>query len=75
MDWKIYGRSDRLYLKLFEHQTDMAVNLLVDASASMAYPWVAWAASRRDARRPRRSKFDHAARLAAAVAFLAIQQP
>ncbi len=37
LDWKVYGRSDKLFLKLFEHQTDMTVQLLVDASASMAY--------------------------------------
>jgi uncharacterized protein (DUF58 family) len=37
IDWKVFGRSDRLYIKRFEHQTDMTVNLLVDASASMGY--------------------------------------
>ncbi len=37
VDWKVYGRSDKLFIKLFEHQSDMAVNLLVDASASMGF--------------------------------------
>lgn len=37
IDWKVYGRSDRLFIKLFEHQADMSVHLLIDASASMAY--------------------------------------
>ncbi|MEX0653606.1 MAG: DUF58 domain-containing protein [Phycisphaeraceae bacterium] len=37
VDWKVFGRSDKLFIKLFEHQSDMTVNLLVDASASMAY--------------------------------------
>ncbi len=37
IDWKVFGRSDRLFIKLFEHQTDMTVGLLIDASASMAY--------------------------------------
>lgn len=37
IDWKVYGRSDRLYIKQFEHQADMTVNLLIDASASMHY--------------------------------------
>src|SRR5688572_21411905 len=36
IDWKVFGRSDRLFVKLFEHQSDMTVHLLVDASASMA---------------------------------------
>lgn len=37
IDWKVYGRSDKLFIKVFEHQTDLTVSLLVDASASMAY--------------------------------------
>jgi len=37
IDWKVFGRSDRLYIKRFEHQTDMTVNLVIDASASMGY--------------------------------------
>lgn len=37
IDWKVFGRSDRLFIKLFEHQTDMTVGLLIDASASMDY--------------------------------------
>ena len=41
IDWKIYGRSDKLFIKIFEHQADLTVNLLVDASASMAYRGVA----------------------------------
>ena len=37
VDWKVLGRSDRMYIKLFEHQSDMTVTLVVDGSASMAY--------------------------------------
>jgi len=37
IDWKVYGRSDKLLIKRFEHHTDMNVHLLVDGSASMAY--------------------------------------
>jgi len=37
IDWKVYGRSDKLLIKLFEHHTDMNVHLLVDGSASMQY--------------------------------------
>lgn len=75
IDWKVYGRSDKLFIKLFEHQSDMTVNLLVDASASMSYAGL-------DAgKRPRRrmgpqptSKYDHACAMAAAIAFLVTQQ-
>lgn len=37
IDWKVYARSDKLFVRLFEHQSDMTVHLLVDASASMGY--------------------------------------
>ena len=37
IDWKVYGRSDRLYIKRFEHQADMTVSCLIDASASMGF--------------------------------------
>jgi len=70
IDWKVYGRSDRLYVKLFEHHSDMTVNLLLDGSGSMAYAGID---PPRDATK-RYSKFDHAARLSAAIALLAIKQ-
>src|SRR5438105_10244877 len=37
VDWKVYGRTDKMFIKLFEHETDMTVHLLIDASASMGY--------------------------------------
>ncbi len=37
VDWKVYARSDRHYVKKFEHDTNVEVQLLVDISASMAY--------------------------------------
>src|ERR1043166_4031494 len=40
IDWKVYGRSDKLFVKLFQHQTDMTVHLMVDGSASMGYAGV-----------------------------------
>ncbi len=79
IDWKIYGRSDKLFIKIFEHQADLTVNLLVDASASMAYrgidafrrrkplPWSVDDASEK-------SKFDYACSLAAAIGFLIVKQ-
>ncbi|MEM6551097.1 MAG: DUF58 domain-containing protein [Planctomycetota bacterium] len=67
IDWKVYARSDKHVVKLFEHQSDMTVHLLIDASASMAYRGV-------DGDRKRDSKFDHACRMAASIAFLTIKQ-
>jgi uncharacterized protein (DUF58 family) len=77
IDWKIYGRSDKLFIKIFEHQADLTVNLLVDGSASMAYRGVAEARRRKLLpwsvdERP--SKFDYACSLAAAIGFLIVKQ-
>jgi uncharacterized protein (DUF58 family) len=37
VDWKIYGRTDKVYLKQSEAETDLVCTLMVDASESMAY--------------------------------------
>ena len=37
VDWNIYARLDRLYLKLFVDEEDLCLHLLVDASASMGF--------------------------------------
>jgi uncharacterized protein (DUF58 family) len=37
VDWNIYGRLDRLYLKLFVDEEDLRLHILLDASASMAF--------------------------------------
>jgi len=37
IDWKAYGRSDRLFVRLFEAHTNMLVYPLLDCSASMGY--------------------------------------
>ena len=48
IDWNVYGRLDRLFLKLFQEEEDLSVSLLIDASRSMDYgtPWtkLRWAA-------------------------------
>lgn len=36
IDWNILGRLDRLFIKLFREEEDLALHLIVDASASMA---------------------------------------
>lgn len=38
LDWKAYARSDRLSIKRYEEETNLECTLVVDASASMAYP-------------------------------------
>lgn len=64
VDWKVYGKSDRYYLKQFDEETNFSCHLLVDTSESMAY--------RSDA--TPFSKLDYARQLAAALAYLVIRQ-
>lgn len=63
VDWRVYGRSRRLYVRRFEEETDMAIYVVVDVSASMGYGGG-----------PRLPKYINAARLAAAIAYLATRQ-
>ena len=58
VDWNIYARLDRLYLKLFVDEEDLCLNLLLDASASMEFG--------------KPSKLEYAARLAAALGFVGL---
>jgi uncharacterized protein (DUF58 family) len=37
IDWKVYARSDRYYVKKFEEETNLDCHLLLDVSASMGY--------------------------------------
>ena len=37
LDWKIYGRLERLFLKLFQEEEDLRVSILLDVSRSMAF--------------------------------------
>ena len=37
LDWKVFARTDRLYVRKYEAETHLACHLLVDASASMGY--------------------------------------
>jgi uncharacterized protein (DUF58 family) len=62
IDWRIYARTDRLYVKEFEEETNAPVRLLLDASGSLGFT-------------PRRvSKLDYARYLTAALAYLATKQ-
>jgi uncharacterized protein (DUF58 family) len=63
LDWRVYGRTRRLYLRQFEEETDMTVYLMLDTSGSMRY-----------AGEKRQSKFFLAARIAAALACLMMAQ-
>jgi len=76
LDWKVYGRSDKLYLKQYRQETNLDLLLLVDCSGSMGYagPGATLRSRGERAAAPRWSKWDHAATVAAALARLALRQ-
>src|SRR6187399_2572123 len=38
IDWKVYARTDRLYVKKFEEETNLRCQIILDASSSMYFP-------------------------------------
>ena len=62
VDWKLYARSDRLYVKEFEDETNTSINMLVDVSPSMSYSSSAV------------TKLDYAFYLAASLGYFMWQQ-
>lgn len=39
IDWKVYGRTDKLFVKRFEEETNLRCQIVIDASSTMYYPW------------------------------------
>ncbi len=72
LDWKVYGRSDKLYLKQYEQETNLDVILMVDSSGSMDYGTLTRKGD--DGQAHTWTKFNHATMLAAAMAYLALAQ-
>lgn len=67
IDWKVFGRSDRFYVKQYEDETNLQCNILLDLSGSMA--------GTSGRHQPARiSKFDYGRYLAASLAYFIFQQ-
>ncbi len=64
IDWNIYGRLDRLFIKLFEQEQDLDISFLIDASASMRWTPPNGA--------QRLSKLDQARRITASLAYIGL---
>jgi len=62
VDWKVWAKQDRLYVKQFEEETNMRCTLLVDVSASMQYGSGPL------------NKYEYAATVAASLAYLLLRQ-
>ncbi|MCH8003934.1 MAG: DUF58 domain-containing protein [Nanoarchaeota archaeon] len=61
IDWKVFARTDHLYIKTFEEERNLTAHIIMDASASMGFG------------RPM-SKFDYAAMLGVGFAYLAMRE-
>src|SRR5947199_2356692 len=62
LDWRVFARTDRPYIKEYDEETNLRCVLLLDRSGSMGY------------RGKSGSKFDYAARLAVAMSYLMLGQ-
>ncbi len=66
IDWRVYAKADRYFIKEYEEETNMRVHLVLDCSGSMSYP--------QHSGTGRMTKWDYAATLAASLAHLLIYQ-
>lgn len=62
LDWRVFGRTDRYYTKLYEAETNFDCTILIDASASMNYA------------SGKVSKLEYAKFLAASLAYVVLKQ-
>ena len=74
IDWKLFGKSDRFYIKQYEEETNLRAYLLVDASGSMNYAGPAERGRGLNAPAQRPTKFRYASCAAAALSYLMLQQ-
>ena len=63
IDWQVFARTDRIYVKRYQAETNITGYVIVDLSRSMAYTW-----------RQTLTKFDYVVCLAAAISYLMIHQ-
>ena len=65
IDWKLYGKTDRLFIREYEEETNLRATILLDSSGSMAYS---------GSRSNGLTKHDFAVRTAACLAYMLLQQ-
>lgn len=63
IDWKVYGRTDKFYIKEHEQETNLSGYMILDTSRSMAYKGAG-----------SMSKLDYASTLAASLSYLMLKQ-
>ena len=81
IDWKVFGKTDRSYVKVFEEETNLIANILLDKSGSMGFPTEEDIRARRrgDSRKgenaeTRVDKLTYGGLLAASLAYMMIRQ-
>lgn len=67
LDWRVYGKTDRFYVKQYEEETNLRAQVMLDCSSSMRYP-------EHGTESGRMTKFEYAATLAASLAYLLTHQ-
>lgn len=68
LDWKVYGKTDRFYMKVFEEETNLKATILLDKSGSMGFT----SQTAKDGNPL--DKLGYGSLLAASLAFLMIRQ-
>ncbi len=71
LDWKIYGKTDKLYLKQYQQETNLDLVVLLDCSGSMGYTSLT---TNRPGWTANWTKWNHASCVAAAMANVALRQ-
>ncbi|MEL6406435.1 MAG: DUF58 domain-containing protein [Chloroflexota bacterium] len=68
LDWNVYARLEKPYIKLLEDEEDLAVHILIDSSASMGFP----NDNKGDSGDPEHNKLLFAKRLMAGLAYMSL---
>jgi uncharacterized protein (DUF58 family) len=80
LDWKVFGRSDKLHLKQYQQETNLDLVVMVDSSGSMDFGSRTFAEASGVGRTAKPdgdthwSKFDHATAIGAALSYMALSQ-
>ncbi len=78
MDWKVYARTDKLYVKRYVQETNLDVVAMVDCSNSMRFGTLSvksgWGGTDASGKDGRWTKYDHATATTAALAYMCLQQ-
>src|SRR3982751_2499719 len=64
LDWKVWSKTDKFYIKQFEEETNLRSTIVMDVSASMHYP----------DRKPNFNKYESGCTIAACLGYMLLRQ-